>query len=325
MALIPIRNICLTKHEKGYLVNNIKTVLIISMTMIAFFMGIDFRPSHAKTVVASGQIYVVKKGDTLRQIAKDYLGSAEKYKELAELNELEIETIDGIDYVWLEIGQVIKLSLTEDDALRKSWELIVKRIKKISRIDLKAAPKYLAGFRIIIATRDQIEISGQNIHLTLANLSHIKKVLEWYSLLEFAIATTNAAYRCAETPEQIIEYTKVLLALAEQESSYRNIPGRHGEYGWWQMKPSTAVLLDDSVDLPTAEWLLQSDPTWTATLVLRHLMWGKKKYGSWEGAFTFYNGGSNNRYLEESYAEQVMKRLEKFSQRDDHNNFVNRR
>lgn len=65
------------------------------------------------------------------------------------------------------------------------------------------------------------------------------------------------------------------------------------------MKPSSAVLLDDSVALPTAEWMLQNDPTWTASHVLDHPLWGKKG-GSWEGAFTFYNGGPKNKHLDES-------------------------
>jgi nucleoid-associated protein YgaU len=41
----------------------------------------------------------VKEGDTLTRIAKNYLGSAERYKELAELNKLKVNTVDGIDYV----------------------------------------------------------------------------------------------------------------------------------------------------------------------------------------------------------------------------------
>jgi hypothetical protein len=258
------------------------------------------------------QTYLVKKGDTLGQIAKHHLGSAERYKELAELNNLEIETIDRIDYVSLGVGQVIKLSLTEDDALQESWDLIVERIKEVRGIDLRTAPKYPPGLHITITTKGKTEITGQNIHLTLANLSHIKRVLEWYSLWDFALAIRSAASERARTPQQIIEYTKILLALAEQESSYRNIPGRDGERGWWQMKSSTAVLLDDSVDLPTAECFLQNDPTWTASRVLDHLLWGKKKNGSWEGAFTFYNGGSKNKHLDESYSKQVMKRLKEF-------------
>jgi len=258
------------------------------------------------------QTYLVKKGDTLSQIAKDYLGSTEKYKQLAELNNLEIQTIDRIDYVWLRVGQVISLSLTEDDALQGSWDLIVERIKKVRGIDLRTAPKYPPGLHITITTKGETEITGQNIHLTLANLSHIKRVLEWYSLWDFALAIRSAAYERARTPQQIIDYTKILLALTEQESSYRNIPGRDGEYSWWQMKPSTAVLLDDSVDLPAAEWLLQNDPIWTASRVLDHLLWGKEKSGSWEGAFTFYNGGPKNVHLDESYSKQVMKRLEEF-------------
>ena len=259
------------------------------------------------------QTYLVKKGDSLSQIAKDYLGSAEKYKELAELNNLEIETIDGIGYVWLRVGQAIKLSLTEDDALEGSWDLIVERIKKVRGIDLRTAPKYTPGLQITITTKGKTEITGQNIHLTLANLSHIKRVLEWYSLWDFALAVRGAAYERARTPQQIIDYTKILLVLAEQESSYRNIPGRDGEHSWWQMKSSTAVLLDDSVDLATAERLLQNDPTWTASRVLDHLLWGKEKSGSWEGAFTFYNGGPKNKHLDEPYSKQVMKRLKEFS------------
>ncbi len=280
--------------------------------MIVFLLGISIESRNAIATDEVIQTYVVKKGDTLSQIAGNYLGSSRIYKELVELNDLEIVTIDGVDYVWLKIGQVIKLPLTEYDALRKSWELILKRIKIVRRTDLKAAPKYLPGLRITKTTEGRTQVSVENIHFTLANLQHIKKVLEWYSLWDFAIATRSAAYERAETPGQIIEYTKVLLALAEQESSFRNIPGRHGEYSWWQMKPSTATLLDDSVDLPTARWLLQNDPFWTASRVLDHLLWGRKKNGSWEGAFTFYNGGLNNKYLEEPYAKQVMKRLKEF-------------
>jgi hypothetical protein len=188
----------------------------------------------------------------------------------------------------------------------------VKRIRKVRRIDLETPPWYPAGLRITITAKGKTEISGESIHLTLRNLDHIKKVLEWHSVWDFALATRRAAQERAKTPEQIIEYVKILMVLAEQESSYRSRPGKDGEYGWWQMKPSTAVLLDDSVDLSTAKWLLQNDPTWTANRVLEHLLWGKKINGSWEGAFTFYNGGPKNRLLKERYAKQVMKRLEEF-------------
>jgi hypothetical protein len=260
-------------------------------------------PTHA---------YVVKKGDTLTGIAKDYLGSSERYKELAELNKLKVNTVDGIDYVRLNVGQIIELPLTEEGALERSLALIVERIEKVRGTNLRTPPSYPPGLHITINREGKTEIVGRNTHLTLANLSHIRQVLEWYSLWDFAFATRNAAYERAQTPKQIIDYTKALLALAEQESSYRNIPGRDGEYGWWQMKPSTAVLLDDSVDLSQAEWLLQNDPQWTADRVLDHLLWGKKKSGSWEGAFTFYNGGPKNKHLDESYSDQVMNRLKRF-------------
>lgn len=282
-------------------------IIMISL-MVVILPGL---PS-AEVLTEPAQTYVVKKGDTLGQIARDYLGSAERYKELAELNNLKIEKIHGIDYIWLEIGQIVKLSMTKRDALQKSWELIVKRLRKVRGIDLRTAPRYPPGLHITITAKGKTEIAGDNVHLTLASLGHIKSVLEWHSLWDFALATRGAAYERAETPQQVVEYTKVLLALAEQESSYRNIPGRDGEYSWWQMKPSTAVLLDDSVDLPTAKWLLQNDPTWTTNRVLDHLLWGKKKNGSWEGAFTFYNGGPNNRHLKEGYAKQVLKHLEEF-------------
>jgi hypothetical protein len=302
---------CITRYGVAHFGNGAKTRLRIVTVGIAFFVGISLGLPSANEVVETKQTHVVKRGDTLSKIAQEHLGSHEKYRELAELNGLEIERIDGADFVWLKIGQVVRLSLTEDCALQKSWELIVKRIEKVRRIDLKVAPNYPPGLCITITSKGTAEISGQNIHLTLANLGHIKRVLQWYSLWDFATATRSAAHERAKTTGQIIEYTRVLLALAEQESSYRNVPGRHGEYGWWQMKPSTAVLLDDEVDLLTAERLLQTNPTWTATRVLDHLLWGKKKYGSWEGAFTFYNGGSKNRYLTGSYGKQVMRRMKK--------------
>jgi nucleoid-associated protein YgaU len=272
-------------------------------------VGIPSRLMDSSLFNQSDQTYVVKKGDTLTQIARDYLGSAKKYKKLAELNGLEIKKVKGVDHVRLRVGQVIKLSLTRDEALQRSWELIVKRIDRVRRIDLRDAPDDPLGLHINGMPRGKALTSRQNIHVTLVNLSHFKRVLEWYALWDFALAMRNVASERAKTPAQVIEYTKILLALAEQESSFRNRPGRHGEYSWWQMKPSTAVLLDRSVDLGTAEWLLQSDPHWTANRVLDHLLWGKKKYRSWEGAFTFYNGGPVNRHLKGSYAKQVMNRL----------------
>ncbi len=310
MRSTPIANICIAKYEEKYFSDNKRIGARIAIVLVALFIGMLPELIDANPLNEPERTYVVKKGDTLAQIARDHLGSSKRYKELVDLNNLKIEKINGIDYVWLKIGKVIKLSLTEEDALQKCWDLIVERIKKVRRIDLKTAPSYPAGLRITVTGKGKAEISGENIHLTLTNLGHIKKVLQWYSLWDFATATRSAAHERAKTPEQIIEYTKVLLALAEQESSYRNLPGKDGEYGWWQMKPSTAALLDDSVDYPTAEWLLQNDPTWAATCALDHLLWGKKKSGSWEGAFTFYNGGSNNPHLMEPYAKQVMKRLE---------------
>ncbi len=307
MTLIWIRGVGIRRHVWGNLTARIGPLIAGAVIGLSLHGS-----SFADPLSHPTQNYVVKKGDTLSQIARDYIGSAKKYKELAELNNLEVKTVDGIDYVWLREGQVIKLPLTEDGALQRSWDLIVERIKKVRDIDLRTAPKYPPGLHITVRTKGKTEINAQNIHFTLANLSHIKRVLEWYSLWDFALAIRSAAYDRANTPKQIIDYTKALLVLAEQESSYRNIPGRDGEFSWWQMKPSTAVLLDDSVDPASAEWKLQNDSTWTASRVLDHLLWGKKKSGSWEGAFTFYNGGPRNKHLDESYSKQVMKRLNEF-------------
>jgi hypothetical protein len=302
---------CGKQKEGGTLSNCARIGTMVITVVIGIPIGSLPGLADVGPPVEPGQIYVVKKGDTLSQIAKDYLGSAERYRELADLNDLEIETVDGTDHISLRPGQVIKLSLTEEEALWKSWQLIVKRIMKVRGIDLRTAPRDALGLQICITTRGRTEITGHNIHLTLANLDHVKRVLEWYALWDFALAMRSVASERAETPAQVIEYSKILLALAEQESSFRNRPGRDGEHGWWQMKPATAVLLDDSVDLHAAEWLLRNDPVWTANRVLDYLQWGKKKTGSWQGAFESYNGGPNNRHLKEPYAKQVIERLEK--------------
>lgn len=60
--------------------------------------------------VISSSAYTVQKGDTLSRIAERELGEMRKWKDLAVWNNLEVEWIDGMAYVWLRIGQEIVLS-----------------------------------------------------------------------------------------------------------------------------------------------------------------------------------------------------------------------
>jgi len=79
--------------------NGAKTRLRIVTVGIAFLVGISLGLPSANEALEAEQTHVVKRGDTLSKIAQEHLGSHEKYMELAELNGLEIETIDGVDYM----------------------------------------------------------------------------------------------------------------------------------------------------------------------------------------------------------------------------------
>ncbi len=76
----------------------------------ADFSGVTSRVESTEELIGE-QTYTIEKGDTLSKIAKEYLGSANAWKQIFEANR---DTIDDPDRIFP--GQVIKLPPKPADA-----------------------------------------------------------------------------------------------------------------------------------------------------------------------------------------------------------------
>lgn len=180
--------------------------------------------------------HVVEAGDTLSDIAQKYLGDYRKYRYLAEINDLKIETIDGIDYVWLKVGQVIYLEpeivLAPEIMKLDAAVVIAERMQRVFRhrhgtcyetfyADKEWALRPLRAIGSATGTEDARRLMKEAL-----------RRFEWVDML----LMWEAGLRYADSADDFL----FLMAVVEAESDFRNVNGAHGEVGPMQIKPLTA-------------------------------------------------------------------------------------
>jgi len=269
--------------------------------------------------------YTVQKGDTLSGIAQRFLGDWRRYKELAELNNLTIETINGMDYVWLKIGQHIRL--------RTKWKLHTETAEAIlydmlrERVGMFRHPEFSdTMLTSSIFKQIQDDISRMDLSTSYRFKQELRGAVEllldmadhyeaWMIAenLHYAIAATLPP---GHTAEEWANRTLLVMALIEIESGYRNVRGQHGELGWYQVKPGTWVYYTNKlaemfypdkgprVFTENGSELMESsfpDATIWVGYLIRHLI---ETEGSIFQALERYNNGSEK----SAYARKVERR-----------------
>lgn len=181
--------------------------------------------------------HVVVRGDTLSGIAERYLGDYRKYHYLAEINDLKIERIGEIDYVWLKIGQTIYLEpkITVPPRMKKAiaGDTIVNTITSIfsGRYGMTYEGQTDVDRKWALAPVRTVEEGTSTEDIRRLFKASLRRS-EWVDMVE----TWEAIMMNAEVADDAL----FLAAVVEAESDFRNVNGSHGEIGVMQIKPQTA-------------------------------------------------------------------------------------
>ena len=124
----------LIKNAATSLDTHLKTESLNKPQSLDTFFSQDIQPaisSKNKTAGFAACTYKIKSGDTLIKISKSQLGSSEKYKELAEINNININSI-------LKVGQVLKLPCKNPQSQGKDINKTIKIIKPLPKWKAKS-------------------------------------------------------------------------------------------------------------------------------------------------------------------------------------------
>lgn len=240
-------------------------------------------------VTAEG--YTVQKGDTLSGIALRELGDLQKWKDLAEWNDLEIEHIDGVAYVWLKINQEIQLTPAEErlspmevlQYTENTKALMEKEIFRMAGIK-NPSPRWNPDLTIRIILRNTVDIRR-----TIFRLRQWIKEMEiqgryrMVDEIEVTVWADQRLYKFFPGDPYWVQHRKVclfLVALLDAESNGYFTRSHAGAYGPWQFLPGTyrrttgdtrdprKVLMEDSLaGLKAAILYLGQEKTKRAALV----------------------------------------------------------
>ncbi len=195
-------------------------------------------------------IHIVEPGETLYDIAKEY---GEDWKDLVELNRLEVEWKDGIPYVWLRIGQEVTIkggwTQAEIDSYREQTTKMV--TSAMLEMAHKGLTKYVERSMI-----DPFGVLAEPEKHSVAEIEkEIRQVRERIRFMERArriklareiVDVVNLwSFRnpFAKNNKPWVAHRKLsmlITATAWVESNGFNVYGHHGEVNFLQIKPATA-------------------------------------------------------------------------------------
>lgn len=261
--------------------------------------------------------YVVKKGDTLAEIAQEYLGDYRKWQLLVEINHLKI--IDN-NVVIIYPGQIIKLfKFTEEDIERyrqatktfiENWVLQTKNLHKTPNSEpARGGMPYNHAFMYA-----EIEYHKEVIY-TLRRRATKMYVGEIYQRA-LEMGRGKYPFLTGELWQKERQAALLLIAIGWQESSYKYIYGQHEEVGWFQIKPMTAYITTKEIwkemDKKEALFLikrkLMDDPKFVMVIVGKLL----EKYPTFmEALAEGYNKGQHKHL----YAKSVLSKYYKLRQK----------
>lgn len=195
--------------------------------------------------------YVVREGDTLSHIASKKLGSAKRWPDLVEWNDLEVHWKDGIAIVWLSIGQEILLAPKElhldpqaiYDYSMRTKIIVEKEIFRMARIrdPYPRWSEYDVDITIVVRSQAQTRHTILRLEEWTKLLKQQERYLMADSLYDWALAN-GSLNKFFPNDNYWVQHRKVillLLALLDVESNAMFVRGSHGELGPWQIKAKT--------------------------------------------------------------------------------------
>jgi len=245
--------------------------------------------------------YTVVKGDSLSKIAKRELGDWRKWRDLAEMNALEVVKRNGYSHVHLFPGQKLKLkewtvenvvsyyNVTRQVLEKEIFEIagMKKPSTSIVRVqvdfdpscqqELRLAQIQLRGKLYALACQERLLMAKEIFDYTEQHSLHFFKDKEW-------IAHRKTAF--------------LLMSLLEVESDGYFVRGKHGEWGPYQIKVDTFKMIMKYRGDDIANILMTSHLA-GMKCALKILKMKKNP----RAALAFYNSGKKKW----TYASQVLK------------------
>ncbi len=265
--------------------------------------------------VFPANFYRVIKGDTLSDIAQKELGSWQKWKDLAEWNELKVQWKKSVPYVLIRPGQKIKLESiwTEEKTERYRLDtkhLLRREIFRMVGITKIPSPKISGRIRLLIDTSTQYElrVAQKRIRGILKDLADRERLLMAEEV--FSYSATTPLHFFKDEPWIAKRKTAILLmAIMATESHGRFVKGQHGELGPYQIKPDTyrLVMGYGKEAIPDIKLALMSSHYASMVCAMKILKKGRNAYD----ALRYYNAGPDK----SAYALRVMRIFHKIMSR----------
>lgn len=284
--------------------NNSQISLIIYfLAMILLIILFSFADAHPAT------FHTVVKGDTLSGIAKQHLGSWQKWKDLAKLNNLTTEWRKGIPYVLIRPGQFIRLQSVWTGERISDYRMNTIRLleREIFRMaGIYKIPKIISNTKIKIdllidpANQYDLRIAQIQIKNILKDLANKERLNMAYEV--FSYSALMPLYFFDDRDCVAERKTAVLLmAMMSIESYGRFVEGQHGELGIYQQKPETFMraMGYKEEDLPEIKEMMMTSHYATMKCAIKLLERGRNP----SDALMRYNGGQDKK----AYARKVMK------------------
>lgn len=299
---------------------------VIGLILVGFILAFISQAS----AMGNPDTYIVQRGDTLSGIAEKVFGDYKKWRELADINGLKVTDIvirgKKYSHVLIVPGQILKLKLYRDMTLSESIDilndLLMQRVKMFGHPQYANTEDALSAFKnyqeeLYHTTLSEVYELKRNLHKL---MSEMKIAYEDYCMLVVAEKLISATLLSLPPdsylePEKAVTRVLQIMALLEIESGYRNVRGKHGEIGWYQVKPTTWVyysnllaesfypdiepLFEGTSDVMEEDFFLAT--VWSAWL-MRYLI---ETEGDYFRAMKRYNNGSER----EAYATKVDRRF----------------
>lgn len=242
--------------------------------------------------------YIVQKGDCLSSIAQKLWHDMNRWKDLWELNKW-IENPDLIIPGWkLTISEVSILPENYRDFLKKELK---QKVFKIRHIEYSPRSDLIQEFnqhRDIITYCNFQQHSPHYVMNVIKNMLVILCPLELHDIIDSIMLATK--------DDEWHDMATLLVAVAWQEGCFRNHTGKHGEKGYFQMKPETAQIMIPNMDIEELAYSLEFNTGIATQLTYNYLCQLKEERGSWRQALERYNGSGPSA---KKYANMVINKF----------------
>lgn len=248
------------------------------------------------------EVYVVKAGDTLGGIAKKVYGDLNKWKELCKLNP-QIENPNLIIVGQQIVVRAVPIVRDREEYRKQIRSALIRAIFKIRRMAYAEEEILKKEFTLVYLSL--AKYTGYGLTFAMDDSTFIAKEQAWRMV---QILERLSVY---ELVDAIMKVTKddpwddapyLLAAIAWQESHFYNRRGKKGERSCFQILPSTARLLDRTIEWQICLDRIERHPDYAAKLAWGFLQDCRQQYKSYRKGLAYYNGSS-------TYADNVIKKF----------------